>query len=129
MNNGTVELQLSTSSQRRNRMNKVSERFKEFREMKELSLEEFAKQIDIDITRYKKIEEEKVQATVDDLAKVCDTYDISADYLVGNHKLPHPVFQNEQEAMLWMKMEQMNQDELINTMEHIREKFGEKEPE
>lgn len=110
-------------------MNIVSERFKELREMKRLSLEEFAKQIGIDITRYKKIEEDKIQATVDDLTKICDTYDISTDYLVGNHKLPHPVFHDEQEAMLWMKMEQMDQDELISTMERIREKFGEEEPE
>jgi transcriptional regulator with XRE-family HTH domain len=60
-----------------------SERLKELRVQKGLSQREMAKIFNISQVSYCKWEQGKTQTDFETLAKLCDFFDVSADYLLG----------------------------------------------
>lgn len=99
----------------------VNRRFKEFREILKLSEEEFAGKTGIKLDRLKKIEAGRVRVSVTDVLKVSDCFGVSNDYLLGFEEKPRPVLHNEEEAILWQKLQQLSQEELQKVTEMLEE--------
>lgn len=70
------------------------ERLKTAREAKKLTQSETAKKLDISLPTYRKYEQ--ISGNRNDIAffirSLCDTFDVSADYLIGKSETPHPEY-------------------------------------
>lgn len=71
-----------------------TERLKTARELQKLTQAETAKKLDISLPTYRKYEQ--VSGNRNDIAyfirSLCDTLDVSADYLIGKFETPHPEY-------------------------------------
>ncbi len=64
-------------------MNKLAERLKELRTEKGLTLKQLAFELSMNMQTYSNYEKGTRQPPIDFLIKVCNFYNISADYLIG----------------------------------------------
>ena len=64
-------------------MNILSERLKELRKEKNLTLKQVAISIQMPLTSYANYEQGTREPSIETLKKLCDFYDVSADYLIG----------------------------------------------
>jgi transcriptional regulator with XRE-family HTH domain len=64
-------------------MNVFSQRIKELRLSRNLSLKEVAKIIGMSLMAYAHYEYGDRQPSIETIVKLCDLYDVSADYLIG----------------------------------------------
>ncbi len=62
------------------------ERMKELREDNDLTQSQVAKVINKSQQGYNHIEIGRAELKIDDLIKLCDFYNVSADYLIGREK-------------------------------------------
>lgn len=64
-------------------MNIFSQRIKELRVSRNLSLKEVAQIIDMSLMAYAHYEYGDRQPSIETIVKLCDLYDVPADYLIG----------------------------------------------
>lgn len=102
----------------------VNKRFKEFRELLQLSEEKFAERTGIKLDRLRKIEAGHARVRVEEVLAVSDCFGVSNDYLLGFDEKPRPVFHSEWEALLWHKLQKLSEEELQKVIEALEEKGG-----
>lgn len=66
-------------------MKTIGERIKELRESKDLSAKDLCSFIDINTSTYSKLENDKKSIDVEELKKLANFYDVSADYILGTN--------------------------------------------
>lgn len=64
-------------------MNKVSERLKELRAEKGLTLKQLSSELSIPLPTYANYERGIRELPIDLLIVICDLFEVSADYLIG----------------------------------------------
>ena len=64
-------------------MNIFSKRLKELRQGKGLTLKEVSGALGLSLMAYAHYEHGDRQPSIDTIRKICDFYDVSADYLIG----------------------------------------------
>ena len=64
-------------------MNIFSERLKELRKEKELTLKQVASALEIPLTTYANYEQGVREPSLSMLNALCDFYDVTSDYLIG----------------------------------------------
>lgn len=99
----------------------VNRRFKEFRELLRLSEEEFAEKTGIKPDRIKKIEDGCTKVRLEEVLAVSDCFGLSNDYLLGIEEQPRPILHNEEEALLWRRLQKLSEGELQKVIEALEE--------
>lgn len=64
-------------------MNKLAERLRELRTERKLTLKDVAQVIDMSFMAYSHYERGERDPSVDTIIKLCDFFDVPADYLIG----------------------------------------------
>ena len=77
-------------------MKTIGERIKELRESKNLSAKDLCSYININTSTYSKLENDKKSIDVDELRKLTNFYNVSADYLLGTNN-------NQEDIVMYMK--------------------------
>lgn len=67
-------------------MNTIGNKLRELRERKNLSSKELSEKVDINPSTYSKLENDKKSIGIDELKKICEYHNVSADYIldIGN---------------------------------------------
>lgn len=99
----------------------VNRRFKEFREILQLSEKEFAEKTGIELNRIKKIEDGCTKVRVEEVLAVSDCFGVSNDYLLGIEEQPRPIFHSEEEALFWRRLLNLSEGELEKVIEALEE--------
>jgi len=64
-------------------MIKIGEKLKYLRTKKNVTQKQIAEYLDIASNSYQSFEYDKIKPSYENLVKLCDYYDVSADYLLG----------------------------------------------
>lgn len=59
------------------------ERLKELREKNKVTLRDLGKAIDVNYSTISRWENDEISPSLDNIIKLCDFFDVSADYLLG----------------------------------------------
>lgn len=79
-------------------MKTIGERIRELREFKDLSAKDLCSFIGINTSTYSKLENDKKSIDVEELKKLINFYDISADYILGTNNV-------QEDIVMYMKRE------------------------
>ena len=79
-------------------MKTIGERIRELREFKDLSAKDLCSFIGINASTYSKLENDKKSIAVEELKKLINFYDISADYILGTNNV-------QEDIVMYMKRE------------------------
>lgn len=93
-------------------MKTIGERIKELRESKGLNSKDIAKILDINVSTYSKLENNKKSIGVSELSKVTEYFSVSADYILGTNK-------PEADMVMYMKREKNMSEEDIGEVQMI----------
>ncbi|WIV13242.1 helix-turn-helix transcriptional regulator [Proteiniborus sp. MB09-C3] len=72
-------------------MKTIGEKIKELRESKDLSAKDLCAFIDINTSTYSKLENDKKSIDVEELKKLTNFYDVSADYILGTNDIQEDI--------------------------------------
>lgn len=72
-------------------MKTIGERLKELRESKELSAKDLCSFIGINTSTYSKLENDKKSIDVEELKKLINFHDVSADYILGTNNVQEDI--------------------------------------
>lgn len=93
-------------------MEKANDRIREFRLIKGMTQKEFSLKCGLELQRLKKIEGGQREAKLRELSAISQVFDVSADYLLGIDKYPHPIITTFQEHIFWLTVEKMTGEEV-----------------
>lgn len=101
-------------------MNIENQRIKEWRQITNLSEEQFAKETGLPVERIQKIEAGKIKVTLKDIVAVADAFFLSMDYLIGRKEKPSPILMSEEQASAWAKIERLAPEQLDELIRELR---------
>lgn len=93
-------------------MKTIGERIKQLRESRGLASNELANILDMSISSYSKLENDKKSIGVTELRKITEHFDVSADDILGTNK-------SNQDIVMYMKREKNMSDKDIKGVQMI----------
>ena len=108
----------------------VNERIREYREVAlQISREEMAEAVGIECSRLKEIEDKKSEATLKEVLKIADKYEVCLDYFLGRRRFPMSVNANLEEAKMWTAMEHLSREDMDVVIKAIKTSLNETDDE
>lgn len=93
-------------------MKTIGKRIKELRESKNLSSKDLCSFIDINTSTYSKLENDKKSIDVEELKKLINFYNVSADYILGTNNV-------QEDIIMYMKRDKNLDDSDIEEIQII----------
>lgn len=108
----------------------VNERIREYREVAlQISCEEMAEAVGMECSRLQEIEDKKVEATLKEVLKIADKYEVCLDYFLGRRRFPMSVNANMEEMKMWTAMEHLSREEMETVIKAIKVSLNETDDE
>jgi transcriptional regulator with XRE-family HTH domain len=105
--------------------NAANDRIKEYRTVyADMSREEFSARTGIDPERLERLEEGMTSAKPEDVMAVSRAFNISADFLTGQCRLPKPAVRDQAAEETWAKLEQMSDEQLAELGRILEKEAG-----
>lgn len=100
----------------------ISKNLNAFMKHQNIDVAEFAEKCSLSKERLESILHEESMLELDELATISRAYNVSSEYFLGLIKYPFPIAKSEEEAMLYKKLSELSEDELLEFIDRIQRK-------
>ena len=100
----------------------IIKNLKAYMKHQNIDVAEFAEKCNLEMERVQSILDEESMLELDELAIISRAYNVSSEYFLGLIKYPFPIAKSNEEVMLYRKLSELSDDEMLEFIERIQGK-------
>ncbi len=100
----------------------ISKDLKAYMKHQNIDVAEFAEKCNLETKRVQGILDEESMIELEELAAISRAYNVSSEYFLGLIKYPFSIAKSNEEVMLYRKLSELSDDEVLEFIERIQGK-------